>query len=517
MTGQQRRLWRAIAAVVGAGACLAAVVTPASAEWKRAESPRFILYSDGSEASLREFAQELESYDRVMRILMNLPIEQDPPRKLPIYLVRNHRGLESVWPSVPDSIVGFYTTGEEDIFAVAWRQPDNDLVLLHEYGHHFMLQNFANTAYPAWFVEGFAEYFATAQVRTGAVDIGRPNGNSALWLTEGPSWVPMSDLLSKRFSEIDRGRETYYPVSWILTHWFMSDPARKRQLDAYLADVNAGANSVEAMQRATGLNPDQLQRTLRSYIAGRALIRRITYPYPTVPVTVTSMGPSADAMLLLGQRLKRPVAEDQQAALLQQVRTLAGRWPDDDLAQIALARAELEMGDKALATQALTRILDRQPANVEALQTMAAVLMKEADEDQDVDASERLRAQARAMLGRAYRADDANFTTFSMLADTRRGQPGYPNDNDLETLSLAHILAPQLPGARFNLAAALIYRGEKDEAAAVLRPLLNDPHNAGIAAAARRMIEAAPTEAGSAAILDTGSDDTSEDPETPGD
>ena len=58
-------------------------------------------------------------------------------------------------PNVGETVAGFYAARDEDIFAVALRGGMGDDVLLHEYAHHFMMQNFAST-YPAWFVEGFA-------------------------------------------------------------------------------------------------------------------------------------------------------------------------------------------------------------------------------------------------------------------------------------------------------------------------------------------------------------------------
>jgi hypothetical protein len=52
-----------------------------------------------------------------------------------------------------------------------------DVVLQHEYTHHFMNQ-YGNGAMPAWLVEGLAEYFSTAnvdgeQVRLGTASPGR--------------------------------------------------------------------------------------------------------------------------------------------------------------------------------------------------------------------------------------------------------------------------------------------------------------------------------------------------------
>ena len=110
----------------------------AAADWLRAESERFIVYSDGSERSLRQYVQKLETFDRVMRYRSHLPINETPLRKLPIYLVGSRAGLQRVHPGTGQNVVGTYFPTEEEIFAVAIRG-QNDEVLLHEYAHHFMM------------------------------------------------------------------------------------------------------------------------------------------------------------------------------------------------------------------------------------------------------------------------------------------------------------------------------------------------------------------------------------------
>jgi hypothetical protein len=49
--------------------------SPALAEWHRAESPKFIVYSNGREAALREYVQKLETYDYILRVRLGLPID----------------------------------------------------------------------------------------------------------------------------------------------------------------------------------------------------------------------------------------------------------------------------------------------------------------------------------------------------------------------------------------------------------------------------------------------------------
>ena len=162
----------------------------------------------------------------------------------------------------------------------------------------------------------------------------------------------------------------------------------------------------------------------------------------------------------------------------------------------------------------MNALLARSPDDVEALQLMARLRMDQAEDQTDFEAGDALRGQARAFLARAYNLDDANFRTFYLLAESRRTAANYPTDNDIETLRLAYELAPQLAGARFNLAATLIYAGRKDEGIALLSPLVNDPHNAGAATAARDMIARAQAAPGSRQVLDDAEAAEEIEPET---
>lgn len=448
-------------------------VAPAQARWLKAESERFIVYSDGGESKLREFVQELESFDRFLRLRMGLDVNEAPARKLPIYLVASRAGLAKVRPDLPESVAGFYMATDEDIFGIAIRDADVD-TLKHEYAHHFMMQNFAYP-YPGWFVEGFAEYFATVEIQKSRILVGKYNENRAYWL-QAASWMPMTELLSKRPLQNARNRETYYPLAWLLTHWFLGDANRHAALDAYLRDVGAGGDPVEAMERATGLDSIELRRTLRRYMNGRIPYQGVAVAYPPVPVTVTELPRSADDLLLLNQRLKIGVPDERRAATAEEVRRAAARHPDDPLALLALGHAELHFGDRGAAEAPLQRLLALEPNNVEALQYLARARMEAARDADDPDEADRLNTEARAFLLRAYRADDANYATLLLVAENRNGGDGYPNDNDVAVLEQAFVLAPQLAEARFNLAQVLMIRDRNEEAATILEPLVNDPH-----------------------------------------
>lgn len=458
--------------------------TDARAEWRKAESERFIVYSEGDPGQLIRFTQKLETFDRLLRWRMGLPVDEAAPRKLPIYLV-DSGGLGRVRPGIGDNVAGFYAARDEDIFAVALRGGMGDDVLLHEYAHHFMMQNFAYS-YPAWFIEGFAEYFMTADITDERIIVGKYNTNRASWLRNS-TWVTMNDLLAKRSGEVRRRNETYYPLAWLLTHWFMGREERGPMLNAYLLDVGAGGDPVEAMQRATGMSNAELRGTLRRYMSEIPYYEVKNF-FPPVAVTVTDLPRSADDFLLMTLRLTG-VPENRSESTLAEVRSLARRHPDDPDAMVALGHAEIHLGDRDAGEAVLNRLLASHPDHIAGLQFLATSKLERAEEPgADVRA---LRTEARGLLARAYQLDDANYRTFMLLSKVREGSTRYPDENDIVTGELALQLAPQLPTVRIKMAEIYLASGRREDAIRTIEPLANSPHGGEMAEAAQALLDRA--------------------------
>ncbi len=57
----------------GAALIAALAATSAEAKWLRAETDNFIIYSEGSEKSLRDFAVTLQRFDATLRFRFRVP------------------------------------------------------------------------------------------------------------------------------------------------------------------------------------------------------------------------------------------------------------------------------------------------------------------------------------------------------------------------------------------------------------------------------------------------------------
>lgn len=464
----------------------------AQAKWLRAETQRFVVYSDGNESILREYALLLEDFDMILRLYHGVDQRQAPHRKLDIYLVQNRAELGRTTTMTSEGLAGFYSAGEDDIFAVAIRDrsgsdSERNDTLFHEYTHHFMAQ-YDPFPYPGWLNEGWAEYFATTDIRTSQMRVGDFNKGRAYTLRS--NWIPLEHLLTRRTHEIsEEARALYYAQAWLLTHYLYADDDRRQQLDAYKHALLEGQDPAKAMETATGLSLKDLQFKLEDY-SKRGLLFRV-HPLKKLadpPITITTLSPAADDLLLENQKLMNGLEEEHQAPLLQVIRERAAKHPGDRLAQIVLGRAETFYGDRAAGEAVLTRLLAASPNDAEALRLMARSRLHAAEDAKEADEMVAILEDAQRYLMRANTAQRNNYQTFYYFAWSKMQDPDYPTDNTLKLLLDAQKVAPQVDSITFQAAQALVLRKDFDAAEPMLQRLANDPHGGGLSGAARTLL-----------------------------
>lgn len=480
------------------GAVLSALgmllVSPAAAQakWLKAESPRFIVYSDRGEAVLREYVIQMEAFDSMLRFRHGLPEAGVPPRKLPIYLVRDREDLQRTWNGAGDAVAGYYSPGGADTFAVAVleanAQDDDAVTIRHEYTHHFMLQNFPS-AYPAWMVEGYAEYYSMTRIKGGFVEVGRVNTWRSDELRQG-SWLKMADLLANKRGPKGRNWSDFYAESWLLTHYLMSDPERFKQFQAYASAVARGADPVEAMVTATGLSTDALDQALRRYMnTGLRYTQYKRTDFTAPQITITELPPSADALLLDRLELVGHYYKDASPGYPDLIRSRAARFPGDQLAALALGQTELELGDPARGRAVLEDWIKGHPDDADAMFVLGDHLLDQAREEEDETRSATLRSDARALLQRAAQVAPNDYRVLYAYAQSRYGEPGFPTVETQTLLINAYKRAPQVDSLRFELVQVLMARRHWREAEALLKPLVNSPHGGEVVDKAREMMK----------------------------
>ena len=461
--------------------------TPAAAEWRRAESANFIVYSEAPEPRLRSQVALLEDYEGFLRLLTGVK-DPPPPNKLQVYMLRGRGQLKTVHPAVGPNVAGFYTATPFGIAAFANERADGttsgeDEILLHEIAHHFMLQH-RPMAYPAWFVEGFAEYVMTAKFKKDVIEFGLPSEMRAGWLRNA-RWLPVEDVL---FEPVPRDAQTaalYYAQSWLLAHYFLRDTARTQKLLTYFSKMRQGLEPRKAFAEGTGMTPRQLETEIDRYtrkLTYSTLNRRSAAAAPQIAVSL--LPASANDLLLLRASMQvMPPANP--AAFLQTVRTAAAKH-GDSFASRVLAQAEAQFGDGAKADALLTGLRAASPKDAELHYLQGMRHMAAAENDKE--GAGKQMALAKAAFARAHKADENHYQSLVRYAQSLSATAGFDSENTMNILLLAHQLAPQVAEIRMNAANLLVRQGHGRDAEGLLEPIAFDPHNPDLAAAAQRLL-----------------------------
>jgi len=475
-------------------ACATLTAQPALAQdgrWLRAETASFIVYSDRGERALRDAAEELEDLDTTLRLITGL---EAPPAetKLEVFLL-NARDFHVVWPDAAESIRGFYAANAEAMLTFAIFADvgvvDRDRILYHEYAHHFMLHHFPD-AYPAWYIEGFAEYASTIYFRHRRVTVGAGSERSYELAANGI--MDTAALISPQ----GRADQRFYSTSWLATTYVLNDRERMEGLRRYTAALGEGQDPVEAFEQSFGLTPEQFDRELVSFANGR--MQRLRFDLAETPpqVTVTRMPAVMDDLLLRVARARllsgRGESEEETAEAAGEIERYAGAFAGQPYAERALARAALLRNDRASARARLAPVIAADRNDVEAIYLMARSYVDEAEDlEDDPDAQDAALSEARRLLVRGFRVDPNHFPTLYLHARTNQAKNHALADDQMAVLERAFTLAPQVAEIRMGLARELMMQRRWDEAQVVLRPLMYSPHYPQRAAAARALMQSA--------------------------
>lgn len=149
-----------------------------------------------------------------------------------------------------------------------------------------MFQN-SQTFYPRWFVEGFAEYYGTTKILDDQAVVGMALSWRIRQLSSSGT-LTYEDILRDAPST-RRSGSNFYPQSWLLTHWILSDPARREAFRQYLQRRSKGEEAVAAFEAAFGVPVKSLSSVLWSYMNSlKATVYRIR-DMPDPKITLSPM------------------------------------------------------------------------------------------------------------------------------------------------------------------------------------------------------------------------------------
>lgn len=368
-------------------ALLLAVPGIAHADWYEADSKHFAVLSKDDPQHLEKYAEQLERFDKAMRVLRGIddPVVA-PINRVTVYVVRDAAEIESL---SGDGVRGFYRADIGGPVAFVPRKApsktnitgsrlytgtsggqfdlDGDSVLRHEYSHHFMFDNYPSMALPFWFVEGFAEFHATAIFNEdGSVTFGAPPTYRASSLIDRDR-LTVRDMLTSDTRRMDLGEVSeIYGRGWLLIHYMTFAPSRRGQLTSFLQALNQGKSPVEAAKVFGDL--DILQRELTKWMTAPKITVR-TIPASAIKIEPVSIRKLSDGEAASMQaRIRTKAGLDSKAApgVLTIARKAAVQFPHDVAAQLELAEAALDAKDYGTARDAADRGIAIAPATEKA-------------------------------------------------------------------------------------------------------------------------------------------------------
>jgi len=466
--------------------------TAAQAEWHEATSPNFIVYSEGSEQDAEAYAAKLERYHYVLRTFHRIR-EERVSNPLRVYLFDSAGDVREMAGGA--GVAGYYVSDARGLMFVGSRargglstgdprsanrafRTNNESTLLHEYAHHFMFQYFPAT-YPTWYSEGFAEFWGTTRLlENDVVEVGYP-AEDRVATFDFLTWMPLQRMLTIHHYGEAPGENIglLYAQGWLMMRYVFDHPARKRQLDAYLALINRGSTYEEAMRQAF---PDleAFNSELFNYAGGRRF-SAVRLPFRTINVgqiAVRELSAAENALIEHDIKLSQGLRQRDSAVFVREVREIAGRHPDDPFALSVLMEAERLTGNHAAAIAAADQLLAREPNHARAMATkgLAQAAALRASRTTDRNAWR----PVQQLLARAAGIAPNDPVVLAAFYDSYALQGILPPSDAQNALYTAMERAPSDGELRYKLAHDFEQRNMINEAIVIIRPeALAMPHN----------------------------------------
>lgn len=484
-----------------------------AAVWREAETTHFRIISSGEEKGLLKFAERLEYFHTLLRLATGANEANRPVVKVRVYLVSSVGEVKRLYGNLNSEVAGFYGPREDGAFAVVPRSTGDgiftgQLVLFHEYAHHYMLQ-YTPAAYPSWYVEGFAEIASTASFeRKGAITFGKAASHRQYELEGGTSYPVIKMLDGTYLKDREKRRGWSYGDAWALSHYLTFSDTRRGQFRAYLNGINNGKKMTEAAQVFGDLGV--LQREVGSYLAGRS------FPYRAVPIAEGSAGPvklrelgmaeaaSIDMTIEFERRTELPTQSDKEedavfekrvakakadrTEWIGKVEALAARYSGEPSGWLLLADVRCVLEEYEACNAAAERALALSPGNGRGMVRKAEAMMGLAAELAYDRRKEKVLA-AQDLLLKANAADPDDPLALYLFYQSF-GKMGMAADADgLAALLTTVRLVPQMAGPRLILAQELMQRGRLKDARLILRPLAYSPHDNPASQRARALLD----------------------------
>ncbi len=259
-------------------------------QWIRVNSSHFTVLTDAGEKKGHEVIVRFEQMRGVFsqllarsKVNMSLPID--------IIALKSDKEYEAVAPlrdGKPIDAPGFFIAGDDRIFIVLdVFEDENWRAVAHQFAHYLLNYNYPPT--PAWFDEGFAEYFSSMRMDSKQVQLGSDPELGLTWkqdlignqleqrnlpksltdLLSGPVWLSMPDLfaIKHNVANYQEGSHStlFYAQSWITMHFLLNTNRLPQTGMLFDLVMNQKMPVNDAIQKAYGMTPAQFDDAVKKY------------------------------------------------------------------------------------------------------------------------------------------------------------------------------------------------------------------------------------------------------------
>src|SRR5262245_3528952 len=484
----QFRTWL-LAAALTAGCVVYAAPVP-QAQWRRLDSPNFIVVGEVGASDLRDIAVKFEGFREMLgRVLGGKVTSNVVPTMVTVFAQdRTFTPFKPMHEGKRVELAGLFVPGRDvnHILMIGDNNPFRLRLIFHEYAH--LIVSNTGQRMPPWLGEGLAEYYSTFELSKGGREA-MLGGliEEHLQLLNDRTLLTIPELLnvthdSPLYNESTR-RGLFYAQSWALTHMILlGEPNRSPQLSAYLNHLSTGAAPVDAWQRAFGA--EDMGKALTAYVRRqqfRAYAFKFSDAVAKFEAQTTTLTPAETQAYLADVLVER---DDFTEA--------ANRLAIARKTEPANARAHLVNTRLSLATGKLDDA-DAALKSVGApddwyMNYLAGVAVAELTERRQLDPSGAPLTAAREFFSRASAGRPELPNAAARLAAMELQRRGTPSAETRAAAQRAHVQAPGRHEYTFLLAQVLAMQSEFEAARSLLGPMLTPAYPANVRDSARRYL-----------------------------
>lgn len=472
-----------------------------NAEWFRAESQHFVVYSDTTHKDVALLLGRLERFRYILRsyLRQDTTADEAPEPKLEIYYLSHEQDLEIANPSGPAYSIGLYQSCEDGTQAYAVhmyydgqpgaaleKQPENEGLsyIFEAYARHYLYQNSYNKQ-PTWFIDGFAHYFSTMRFEGNQAIVGlapeamakqlQRLGNSQYYSLDYKDILRQQETNGHNYIGVDGVKAEYQVRSWILTHYILSTPENRQKYRVYVQAIEGGQDPLKAFETTFGMKASQISNELWKYRRTHLEALKLNFKaLPEADISFFALPESADKLLMWQSALEACPSKSYGASLLSKIRSEAPKFPDSELAQRTLSRAEAIWGDPKAALPYLTKATTETPEDFEGLYLLGRAQLSLAQKSTGDARMAALKA-ARTALAKASTLDAKSAATAWYYYRTVVLETGKPDEDAQAAALIAWQQAPEIDTYALHAGLVYAYLGRKDEALQALKTVADNP------------------------------------------